>query len=705
MKIIRSFVKNRVVFNTLILFIFTLTTELIVRVLTEGSFIEFSMARIILSSFILSLFVSWLGHFLPKVGQRVFNIIYVLFVGIYEFVEFGLYNYIGFFMGVGNAEQGTKITEFIKDFFVGIKAEYYLILIPLGLALIYYLFFDRKVVKGMKRNNVMTFLQKAYIEFVTLVLICLLGGIYYYFATDKAFQNESQTTSNYSLWLYPENSNLAVNNYGVLVYGFCDIKSIITGIDADYIMELEMKNNGSANKKEEKKTDFTRTIDDTAWDMLINETSNGTYKTLNNYFKNRSITDKNDMTGKFKGKNLIVILAESVNEMVMMNQEYFPNYYKMYNEGISFRNNFSPRNNCSTGNNEFTSLSSLFTINNTCTANAYSYNKYPQAVFNIFNKAGYYTSAYHNYTEKFYRRSKTLPNLGAQKYMGAPALGIPYSTSYTEADDKDMYEAAKAYYMNEEHFMTYFATVTPHQSYINSQTCSDKYFSKYKSLGYSDMLSRYLSKLQVFDEALGVLLQELESAGKLEDTVIAIFCDHYPYGLSDSQINEYLKKNNSSYTVSRNSTKVKNIDRTPMLIYNAGSEAIKVEKYTTLIDLLPTLLNLFDMDYDPRLYLGTDVFSDTHASRAVFADGSWQNEYGFYYAPNSKMNYYDGVEFKYTNEELKGINNEIVTRQKMSNSAITSNYFKYLGEGLDKYKAELQPQTTEETTTQVVNEG
>ena len=88
------------------------------------------------------------------------------------------------------------------------------------------------------------------------------------------------------------------------------------------------------------------------------------------------------------------------------------------------------------------------------------------------------------------------------------------------------------------------------------------------------------------------------------------------------------------------------------------------------------------MVYNPRLYLGTDIFSEDHVSRAVFADGSWADENGFYYAPSSKMTYVENKKKEYTKAELKEINTEIKMRQKMSASAIKSNYFKYLGEGL-----------------------
>ncbi len=686
---IKKFFKNRVVLNTIILTLFTYITEMIVRIFTGAPFYDFAVVRILLSSIIVSLLVSFIGHFLPKLGQRILNIIYILVIGILEFAEFGLSSYIGFFLGIGNADQGTKVGEFIKDFFSSYKPVHYTILIPLVLFLVYYIIFDRIINKNTKRNNDFSMIQKVYIELVTVVIIILLSAGYYATIRLDNFKNKLQTESNYSLWLYPENSNLTVNNFGVAMFVFCDIKSNILGIDADYVMNLEAKNKKTENSvdvfEEVVPKELERTIDDTAWKKLASSTTDSTYKTLNNYFINRSITPKNDHTGKFEGKNLIIIMMESVNEIAIYNKEYFPTLYKMYHEGISFKNNYSPRNNCSTGNNEFTVLSSLFTINNTCTANAYASNKYPEAVFNIFNNAGYKTSGYHDYTQKFYRRAKTIPNLGANKYYGVEDLKIPYSTDYTEADDKDMFKAAKKYYMDEDKFMAYFATVTPHQSYIDSQICSDRYYDKYRDLGYSSNLSRYLSKLQVMDEAFAELLNELKESGKLEDTVIAVFGDHFPYGLADSQINEYFNKNNAGYTINRNSTQNKNVDKTPMFIYNSGSEPEVVEEYTTLIDLLPTLLNLFNLDYDPRLYLGSDVFSKAHASRAVFADGSWTNERGYYHAPNSSMKYVDGAS-KYTNEELIYINQEISTRQKMSASAIKSNYFNYLGEGIKKNK-------------------
>ena len=698
----KKFLTNRVFLNTVVLTLYTFIMEMYIRFLMDSTFQDFAVVRILLSSLIISLLWSWIWHFFKKVIQRVFNIIYIVAVSLYMFVEFNLYNYIGFFMGTANAEQGTKVTSYIMDVLHASKFLYWVLLIIPIFFILYYVIIDRKIYKNRIARK-FTKPQRIYIEVVTLILAVALSGFYYFTVRSDKFQSELQTEKNYHLWLFPENSNLTANNFGVLMYLFCDIKSQISGIDSDYILKLQMADLSSTEKKEDIDkipVDKRRIIDDTAWKTLQDNTSDETFRSLNTYFMNRNVTQKNDMTGIFKGKNLIIILMESVDEIAILNKEDFPTLYKMYHEGISFKNNFSPRNNCSTGNNEFTVLSSLYTINNTCTANAYAVKyKYPEAAYNIFKNAGYATNGFHDYTQQYYYRNRIHPNLGADHFYGVTDLGMTYNEVYEEwPSDKTMFIQAKDKYMNNDKFFSYFAAVTTHQTYNVPSEWGDAYSSRWANSSYSTNLKRYLSKMTELDNAMAELLDELKKEGKLEDTVIAMFGDHFPYGLSDRDINTYLEANNAGYKISRNSTTEKNVDRTPMLIYNSAMEApVEVTDYTTIIDLLPTLLNLFDMDYDPRLYLGTDVFSDTHVSRAYFADGSWQDERGFYYTPGNKMTYLDGAT-RYTDAELRAINNEIATRQRMSGSAIRSNYFNYLGEGLAKYAPPKVEPTTEPTT-------
>ena len=258
-------------------------------------------------------------------------------------------------------------------------------------------------------------------------IIAILGTIilflfYYQTLSIPFMQNELQLESTKSLFKNPNNLNISVNQFGTSMCGILDIKSNFIKQEDNTLLEF-----GNEQEKTSEVTDYTRIIDDTAWELLQKETTNANYKTLNNYFMSRNITDKNEYTGLFEGKNLIVIMLESVNE-IFINPEYYPTFYKMYTEGFSWENNYSPRNSCATGNNEMSGMVSLFSINRICTANQYKNNKYDESIFGLFNKAGYTTSSYHNYDETYYFRSTIHKNMGSSAFYGVKDLKINYTT-------------------------------------------------------------------------------------------------------------------------------------------------------------------------------------------------------------------------------------------------------------------------------------
>ena len=667
----KQIIKNAIIYSMYIFLI-----EIIVKINTNNSLFEWSSLRILFSSAFLGLLIGIIICSFKGKTNKIIGTVITFALSLFAWIEINLYTYMGFFMGVGNAEQGTKIVDYIKDYIQASKLISYLVLIPFILYILYIWFLDgylnrRKLSKTtvfvFKRETFFNRFSSVIISFVCLILIFLV----WYISLDVNFmQNKLQSVKNSNLIKMSDNSNLSVSQFGLFTYSLSDLYIQVFNVELDDIVI-----SGDLENKNTVYTDYSRQIDDTIWKKIISEESNYTYNKLNNYFINRDITDKNEYTGIFEGKNLIIVLMESVN-MIAINEKEYPTLYKIYNEGISFRNNYTPRNNCSTGNNEMTAMTSLFTINNTCTANKYKNNVYPEAVFNIFNNAGYKTTSYHDYADHYYSRKTIHPNMGSSKYYNVIDLNIKWKSIYEEwPSDVDLIENATPHFIDEEHFMVFLTSVTTHQPYTVSSENGDKHLNEFSSYSYSKPIKRYMSKMKELDKALELLLQKLDEAGKLDDTVIALFADHYPYGLSTKQINEVL-----DYDVTVN----KEVDRTPMVIYNSATPSLKVEKYTSIIDLLPTLLNMFNLEYDPRLYLGNDIMSDNHGL-AIFADGSWQDEVGYYNSTSGKFKAIDGME-SYSDEELLKINNEIIAKQKMSALAIKNNYFNYLGNKFKTYK-------------------
>ncbi len=685
---------NNVFKNYFLMMVSIFAAELIFRVVVGSPLLDWAVLRIFVGINIISLLFGALYSLGGRIAGNILSFVTVLVATVYAIAQAGFENYLGVYISIGTSSQAGAVRDYIMDYLGSFSWTFWLIGIPVVLLLIFYLFFDHRI-KLLERNDAIDFSDKfdgpERKEANTKILIkakkkrfvsgnvsaIIVAGILmvgYYFSLSIGFmQNEIQLKTTSELFKNPDIPNIAMGQFGPSMYAFVDIKSILIPQSTG---EEKSSYDDGYQKHEQVISDYTRYVDDSLWEKIIEDESNKNYKKLHNYFISQEITDKNDLTGFFKNKNLIVVMMESTTNVVI-NEKYYPNLYKLYNEGWAWDNAYSPRNACSTGNNEMSGMLSLYSINNNCTANTYRNNKYPQSLFNLFNNAGYNTSSYHNYTEHYYQRAVIHPNMGSGHYYGVQELAIPYSNVYQEwPSDVELMNKFLEITKDQTKFMSWITTVSAHQPYGQNSELGSKHIDLFKDTNYNTSLKRYMSKLKEFDLAIGTLIDGLEKQGKLDDTVIVLYADHYPYGLSNSTLNTYF-----DYDVSENYE----LDRTPFIIYNPNIQAQKFDEYTTFMNIVPTISNLFDLEYDPRLYVGQDLFSKTFKNRIVFADGSWQDDKAFYNASIGKITYYNGNS-TYTSAEIKDINKEVKNKISMSNLAIKTNYFNYLENTKNEYK-------------------
>jgi len=159
-----------------------------------------------------------------------------------------------------------------------------------------------------------------------------------------------------------------------------------------------------------------------------------------------------------------------------------------------------------------------------------------------------------------------------------------------------------------------------------------KNYRRVEALQKSEAVKCYLAANLELEDAMTNLLRQLEAAGIAEDTVIVLAPDHYPYGLEKGSAwgNEknYLKE---LYEVSEVDCFTR--DRSALIIWSGSveGEGITVKEPTSSLDILPTLLNLFGISFDSRLFVGRDVFSDAEPL-VLWPDHSWRTDRGFYHA-------------------------------------------------------------------------
>jgi phosphoglycerol transferase MdoB-like AlkP superfamily enzyme len=359
---------------------------------------------------------------------------------------------------------------------------------------------------------------------------------------------------------------------------------------------------------------------------------NDTLTTLHRYFAAQTPTKTNDFTGLFADKNLIYLVCESFSPIVI-SQELTPTLYKLSTEGIVV-NNFYGSFRSVTTNGEYTACMELFpdmSRNKKDGSFAASIDNYlPFTLGNIFTEQkGVPSFGYHNYKGTYYRRNETHPNMGYTcKFMND---GMKFTYGWPSSD-YEMMQQSVSDYVNQERFHAYYMTFSGHYMYdykenpmcrINRDAVSH--------LTYSEPVCAYIACHLELEKAMTYLMEQLEMAGQLEDTVIVMTSDHYPYGLTEKQYSELAgEKKSSNFGIYENA----------FICWSYGMEdAVQVDTPCCTADILPTLLNLFGFQYDSRLLSGRDVLDPGARHIAILHNGSFVTEYVRFDSKTGKTTY------------------------------------------------------------------
>ena len=410
-------------------------------------------------------------------------------------------------------------------------------------------------------------------------------------------------------------------------------------------------------------------VDEIDFDSLIENESDSTIKDMHEYFKNESPTNKNEYTGIFAGKNLIFIVAEGFYP-IAVDENLTPTLYKLVNTGFKFNNYYQPIYNCSTSDGEFINQLSILPGVSTCSMKSTENVYLPYNVGKIMGEYGYNRYAFHGWTYTYYNRDKTIPNLGYTYYgYDRYKKGYKYALNGIKdswpTSDIDVVNSSYGIYSKDKRFVAYYMSISGHLEYNFSggNAISSKNKDLVKDVKANNSIKAYIASQIEFDKSLKILMDDLEKDGILDDTVIVISADHYPYGLTNDDIKSYVDwMKDPNFDLYKNN----------LIIYNSTLENKEIDKYTSSLDLLPTLLNMFGVKYDSRLLIGNDIMSDA-SDLVIFNNKSWITDKGKYDYPKKKFTpFVDDVDDKYVDE----INRIVKEKFQMSKLLISKDYYR-----------------------------
>lgn len=599
----------------------------------------FSLSFICFSSLITSLFSIKVNKILSIILSSFITLIFIS-----QYVYFKFYHSI---YSIFSVLKGTEqvFGGFFSSIIIMIKNNIFVILIML-IPLVLFIIFKNKIFNfnKIKRNNIIYLIS----------FFILVSFKFIYITLDK---NELYSLN--KLYYKTHAPMIMINKTGLLSMEVMDLERFIFGFDEKF----DNKNLSSQIIIEDNANYNIINID---FDKLISEETNEDIISLHEYFKSVKPTNKNKYTGMFKGKNLIYITAESFDS-IAIDKNLTPTLYKLVNNGFIFKNYYQPLYTVSTSDGEYMLMNSLIPKEGVWSFYESSFIKMPYGLGNIFKNLDYdVVNAYHDHTYKFYDRNLSHPNLGF-KYTGCGnGLEKLMNCKSWPESDLEMIDATIDDYINSDNFMIYYMTVSGHLDYsFNSNDMSSKNKEYVKDLPYSKEVKAYLSANLELEKAITKLINVLEENGKLDDTVIVISPDHFPYGLTLDEMNEISKTNRKD--------KFENY-HTSLIVYNSEMEEnVIVDKYVSSIDVLPTIYNLFGIEYDSRLLMGKDALSDSDGL-VILSDRSWINEKASYNSITDEFKKTENV----TNDYLTKINNDIYNRFTVSSMLLYEKNGKYL---------------------------
>lgn len=635
----------------LIIFLNLLYLELIYHLFIFNSFKLKHIFLITIFTVLSTIFIDLITSLFTKKVNKWLMIIINCFLSVLFIAQIINYRFYGNVISIYSIIHGGQVFGFLSAIF-SVLWQNITCVILLLIPILLYIIFNKKIETDNLSWKVI--LKKNCLLIIVFILSLLS------LQTDK-----KEIYSAKNLYYYRHAPLETVKKLGMLTTLRLDLERTITGFEENLtkVTNLNLPEVKEDTKNEDK---IKYNIEDIDFLKLAEEETKTEIKNIHYYMANETPTKQNKYTGMFKNKNLIVITAEAFSP-IAVNEALTPTLYKLVNQGFTFTNFYSPIYYVSTSDGEYVSLTSLLPKESVWSFYKSSKNYLPYVYGNVFKNLGYETYAFHDGQYKYYDRNLSHPNMG-YKYMACGnGLEKLMNCKKWPQSDLEMINATFDMYSNEEKFVAYYMSISGHLEYnFYGNNMANKNKALVADTEYSDKIKAYIACQIELDKALEELINKLKEKDILDDTVIVLSADHYPYGLTNDDINSVTPLEDAKFDIHKNN----------LIIWsNTMKKNIKIDKIAESLDILPTILNLFGINYDSRLLIGKDILSDTDGL-VILNDRSWITKYGKYNASTQKFT--SLTEEEIPENYVNKINEIVANKFVISKNILDTNYYKHV---------------------------
>ncbi|AHN22434.1 LTA synthase family protein [Lysinibacillus sphaericus] len=341
---------------------------------------------------------------------------------------------------------------------------------------------------------------------------------------------------------------------------------------------------------------------------------------VNNYIRSNQAAINEDMFGKYKDRNLIVVSLESLQNFVINNDmnghEITPFFNSLTKDPDTyyFSNFYHQTGLGKTSDSEFIVENSLFGLGRGAVFFTHGGNTY-NSMAERLGENGYFTNVMHPNNKSFWNRDIMYQSLKIDKFYDVDSYKVEegQAVNWGMKDIPFMEQSAALMKDMPQPFYSRLITLTNHYPFTLDP--EDVMIPEYTS--NSGTLNRYFQTVRYMDEALKDFFQDLKDQGVYDNSIIVMYGDHY--GISENHnkaMAQYLEKD--GITPYDNAL----LQEVPLFIHIPGDgQGKEMTEVSGQIDLRPTILHLLGVETSKDMQLGADLFSPEHEDFVIFRDG------------------------------------------------------------------------------------
>lgn len=472
------------------------------------------------------------------------------------------------FMNIGLSAQVGEIADSVAAL-IHPSDFLYFADIPL---LIFYIYISRKFrsVPFFKKVGIKRFLVS-----LLLIIVGALPVVYRFWSYEKRMPDVLS-----SMWDRPAVSN----NIGALTYHLADVKNA-----AGHFFFREKLS-----------------------DSQISEVKNF----FNEKKRGRS---PGYLNGSAKGKNLIIIQVESLQQFVIdlriNGAEVTPNLNRLVRESAYFSGIYSQTASGNSSDAEFIVNTGLYPSASGVAYTRFAGNRY-EALPKVLADIGYISLALHGDRPGFWNRHRMYPSMGFSRFISKKDFIVDENIGMGLSDASFFRQSLDILDKTQKPFYAFLITLTSHYPYNFEEIFKEAQLNTSPFEG--TLMGNYLTSMKYFDDKFGSFIEGLRKNGLLDSSVIALYGDHTAIpGWDRSSLEKLLGRS------LKNDWEWKYMQRIPLMIKIPGIQDPSEDNKETagLIDLPETFADLMGFEFNAGF--GTSLFDKDRSEPVIFRNGSF----------------------------------------------------------------------------------